>query len=216
LLQPNVGKIFEVRELIEKVETNLLVSGVSITGGEPSLQVDLLELCKEIKKLGKYLSIDTNGSDPEVIKELLPYIDRVALDVKAPFDKEKIEKVTKVKIDPNKIIKTITLVNNQKNVEFEIRTTYVENLLTPLDIREIISFLKENAFRGNYVLQQYQYSEGVGTEFKDMFKKPEHGTLLNILKFYKDANLPFNLFIRDDIIGYSDVFNLFEFKIDDV
>ena len=70
-----------VPELIEQIKSNMLVSGVSISGGEPTLQKDLLELCKEIKKVGKYVSIDTNGTNRNSIKELLPYINRVALDI---------------------------------------------------------------------------------------------------------------------------------------
>ena len=51
LLQPNVGREYEITEIIDKISTNLLVNGVSITGGEPTLQEDLFELCKEIQKI---------------------------------------------------------------------------------------------------------------------------------------------------------------------
>ena len=204
LLQLNVGREYNINELIDKVSTNLLVSGVSITGGEPTLQKDLLELCKEIKKIGKYLSIDTNGSNPAVIKAISPYINRVALDLKGPLEPKKQEKITGVKVNINKIIETFEFLKDKKEIEFEIRTTYVESILSSIDIQNIIFILKELKFSGNFVLQQYQFSEGVGEEFKKIFSKPEHDTLVNILKPYKDlgSELPFKIFLRDEIVGY--------------
>ena len=102
------------------------------------------------------------------------------------------------------------MLKNIKTIDFEIRTTYAEKLLKPRDIHEIISFLKKNDFKGNYVLQQYQYSEGVGKEFKNKIHKPSHLSLLNILSPYKDLNLPFEIYIRDEVVGYCKVSELFK------
>ncbi|MHA1931177.1 MAG: anaerobic ribonucleoside-triphosphate reductase activating protein [Promethearchaeota archaeon] len=207
LLQPNVGREYSIKELIEKVSTNLLVSGVSITGGEPTLQKDLLELCREIKVVGKYLSIDTNGSNPTLIKAISPYLNRVALDLKGPLEPKKLEKITGVKVDINRINESIEFLNKQNKLELEIRTTYVESLLTSKDIKTIINFLKGLKFSGNFVLQQYQFSEGVGEEFKRIFSKPEHEILVKILRPYKDlgSELPFKIFLRDEIVGYCSI-----------
>ena len=205
LLQLNIGREYEIRGLIDKIKTNLLVSGVSITGGEPTLQSDLLELCKEIQKTDKYLSIDTNGSNPEVIKTITPFIHRVALDLKSPPNPEKLERITGGKVDFDKILETIEFLNSQKDIDFEIRTTYVGKLLDSNDIDEIINLLRNVRFNGNFVLQQYQYFEGVGEEFKKIFSKPEHDVLLKLLKPYKEIELPFNLFLRDDIVGYCSI-----------
>jgi pyruvate formate lyase activating enzyme len=204
LLQPNVGREYGIKELIDKISSNLLVSGVSITGGEPTLQKDLPELCREIKKVGKYLSIDTNGSNPVVIKKISPYINRIALDLKGPFESEKLEKITGVKVDITNIRETLEHLKTQKDIDFEIRTTYVESLLSLIDVENILNSLKELEFSGNFVLQQYQFFEGVGEEFKKIFSKPEHDTLVNILKPYRDLKLmlPFKIFLRDEIVGY--------------
>jgi pyruvate formate lyase activating enzyme len=209
LLQHNTGKQIMVGDLIKKIKNNMLVSSVSITGGEPTIQNDLIDLCREISRIGKFISVDTNGSNPEVVKKLLPYINRVALDIKSPLIQNQIERVIRKIIDPSLIINTFYLLNKNKRIEFEVRTTYVENLLNPEDIHNIISFLKENKFKGNYVLQQYQYSEGVGEEFKEKFHAPPHLTLLTILKPYKNLNLPFEIYIRDKIVGYCKISNLF-------
>ena len=108
-----------------------------------------------------------------------------------------------IKID--KIAQTIEFVNSQDDIDFEIRTTYVVNLLKPEDINEIIDFLKQSEFRGNFVLQQYQFLEGVGEEFKRVFSKPEHDVLLNLLKPYKDRKFPFKILLRDEIVGYCSI-----------
>ncbi|MFX0077421.1 MAG: anaerobic ribonucleoside-triphosphate reductase activating protein, partial [Candidatus Hermodarchaeota archaeon] len=211
LLHKSVGRDINVSELMGQIESNMLVSGVSISGGEPTLQKDLLELCKEIQQIGKYISIDTNGTNPSVIREILPYINRIALDLKGPLNTKRLAKITGNQVNHNLIVETFNIVNDAKNIDFEIRTTYVENLMKTNDIDKIIVFLRKNRFRGTFVLQQYQYSEGVGEDFKDSFQKPEHITLLNILKPYRDMELPFEIYLRDEIIGYSKIDELYDY-----
>ena len=211
LLHESVGKDMDVSELLEQIKSNMLVSGVSISGGEPTLQKDLLELCKEIKKIGKYISIDTNGTNPKIILKILPYIDRIALDLKGALNKKRLSKITGNLMDPNPIIETFNLVNKCEGIDFEVRTTYIENLMKPNDIDKIISFLRKNEFRGNFVLQQYQYSEGVGEDHKQKFQKPEHVILLNILKPYRNLDLPFQIYLRDEIIGYCIIDKLYDY-----
>ncbi|MHA1478093.1 MAG: anaerobic ribonucleoside-triphosphate reductase activating protein [Promethearchaeota archaeon] len=211
LLHEGVGRDINVPELMEQIKSNMLVSGVSISGGEPTLQKDLLELCIEIRNVGKYISIDTNGTNPKPILELLPYIDRVALDLKGPLNNKRLFKITGNQVNFNSIIETFRTVNNRENIDFEIRTTYVGNLMKSNDIDKIISFLKKNQFRGSFVLQQYQYSEGVGQENTLKFQKPDHFTLLNILKPYRNMDLPFQIYLRDDIVGYSKIDKLYDY-----
>jgi len=211
LLHEGVGRDINVPELMEQIKSNMLVSGVSISGGEPTLQKDLLELCIEIRNVGKYISIDTNGTNPKPILELLPYIDRVALDLKGPLNNKRLFKITGNQVNFNSIIETFRTVNNRENIDFEIRTTNVGNLMKSNDIDKIISFLKKNQFRGSFVLQQYQYSEGVGQENTLKFQKPDHFTLLNILKPYRNMDLPFQIYLRDDIVGYSKIDKLYDY-----
>ncbi|MHA2121254.1 MAG: anaerobic ribonucleoside-triphosphate reductase activating protein [Promethearchaeota archaeon] len=216
LLQPNVGREYKINELIDMITTNLLVTGVSITGGEPTLQKDLLDLCKEIKKTGKYLSIDTNGSNPDIIKKIIPYINRVALDLKGPPDPKKLESITGIKVDPGRIKNTIEFLNTQQNIDFEIRTTFIAGLLNIHDIENIMKFLTVMGFSGNFVLQQYQFSEGVGEGFKRIFSKPEHEALVNILSPFRDLKLPFKIYLRDDVVGYRMIDKLNDTRLDDV
>ncbi|MFX1588790.1 MAG: anaerobic ribonucleoside-triphosphate reductase activating protein [Promethearchaeota archaeon] len=211
LLNLDVGKDMEVSEIIELVKSNLLVSGVSITGGEPTLQKDLIDLCKEIQKIDKYINIDTNGTNPVLISKLLPYISRVSLDLKGPLKKSKLEKITRGNINPEFIVATFHIINDRDNIDFEIRTTYVEKLMKPEDIHKIITFLKKNKFRGTFVLQQYQYSDGVGEKYKEIYHMPEHVTLLKIIWKYRKKDLPFDIFIRDNVVGYKNINEIKDF-----
>jgi len=211
LLHEGVGRDINVPKLMEQIKSNMLVSSVSISGGEPTLQKNLLELCKEIKNVGKYISIDTNGTNPKSIKELLPYINRVALDMKGPLNNKRLANITGNQVNFKLIVETFRAVNNREDIDFEIRTTYVGNLMKSNDIDKIISFLRKNQFRGSFVLQQYQYSEGVGEDNKLKFQKPDHFTLLDILKPYRNMDLPFKIYLRDDIVGYSRIDKLYEY-----
>ncbi len=211
LLHEGVGREINVPELMEQIKSNMLVSGVSISGGEPTLQKDLLELCQEIRNVGKYISIDTNGTNPKIITELIPFINRVALDIKGPLNNKRLAKITRNQVNSDHITESFVIINNHENIDFEIRTTYVENLMKPKDIDKIISYLRKNIFRGNFVLQQYQYSEGVGEEYKQKFQKPEHITLLNILKPYKNMDLPFQIYLRDEVTGYTKIDKLYDY-----
>jgi len=203
LLNLDVGRDMKVSEIIEQVKSNLLVSGVSITGGEPTLQTDLIDLCKEIQKVDKYINIDTNGTNPTLITKLMPYINRVSLDLKGPLKKTTLEKITGSDLNPELIIETFNIVNDQEEIDFEIRTTYVEKLMKPEDIHKIVTFLKKNKFRGTFVLQQYQYSDGVGEKYKEIYHMPEHVTLLKIIEKYRKKDLPFEIFVRDNVVGYK-------------
>ena len=208
LFQEKIGQSFKIKDLIKRVKNNLLINSISITGGEPTLQNDLIELCKEISIMGKYISIDTNGSHPEIIEQILPYTNRIALDIKAPLVINSLKKIIGKNFDPSFIIETYYIINQNKKIDFEIRTTYAEGLLNPKDIHLIISFLKENDFQGDYVLQQYQYSEGVGEEYRKKFHTPSHITLLNILKPYKNHDFAFDIYLRDNIVGYCKLLEL--------
>lgn len=209
LLVKGAGQEYRVKDLIKIIKNNYLVSSVSITGGEPTLQPEIVALCKEIKKLGKYVSIDTNGSHPEIIETLIPYINRLALDLKGSLNITNYERITSSEFNLGAIKETFELINGNKQIDFEIRTTFVEELLNPRDIHKIIEFLRKNYFTGIFVLQQYQFSEGVGEDFKDEFHKPEHKTLLDIVEPYLDQELSFQIYIRDEVESYTEIHEIF-------
>jgi pyruvate formate lyase activating enzyme len=205
LLDPNAGEDITSDLISEKIEKNFLVDGVSITGGEPTLQKDLIDLCKSLRRLNKEVSVDTNGSHPEIVEMLLPYVNRIALDLKAPLDPDgkRLKEIANANINPKNTLETIEIVQKAKNVQFEIRTTYVKKIHNPEDIKNIINLLKEFNFTGDYVIQQYQYSEGVGEENKELFEEPSFEEIENILNGY--YKLPFKVFVRAREIGYKKI-----------
>jgi pyruvate formate lyase activating enzyme len=128
------------------------IDAVSITGGEPTIQNDLLPFIKQIKKVGYAVKLDTNASRPQVIQELLKenLLDYIALDIKAPLSKY--ENIVKTKIDSDMIAESIKLVLKAK-IPHEFRTTVVESQLTENDLLKIA---QEIVGAKVYVLQKFR------------------------------------------------------------
>ncbi len=80
---------FELTEVIDFLRSRQgMLDGVAITGGEPTLDNGLFDLCRAIKSLGYPVKLDTNGSRPGVLRRLLAQhlVDFIAMDIKAPLD----------------------------------------------------------------------------------------------------------------------------------
>jgi pyruvate formate lyase activating enzyme len=140
----------EVFSFLEK--RNGLLDALVISGGEPLLQDDIFDFCKKIKKMSYLIKIDTNGTFPEKLEDLIEknLIDYVAMDIKAP--RKKYDKLTNVKVDIKKIEESIKILQNSK-IDYEFRTTYVPELLTKGDIIEIGKWLKHSK---KFYLQQFK------------------------------------------------------------
>lgn len=205
LLDPKAGEDWNINSIKNRIEKNFLIDGVSITGGEPTLQIEIIPLCKILKEINQLVSVDTNGSHPEIIKLLLPYVNRIALDLKAPLElnSNRLKQIINTNLNPQKIKDTIKIVQNSKNIQFEIRTTYVKKLHTPDDLKSIINYLKKINFNGDYVIQQYQYSDSVGENYKDLFEEPSFEEIKDILNDYE--NLSYKIYVRAREIGYTQI-----------
>ena len=133
------------------------LDGVVLSGGECTLNPDLLEICKEIKELGFKVKIDTNGLNPKLLSELISFglIDFIALDYKAPI--EKFEQITKVKSSKN-FYKTLDMLI-EKSFPFEVRTTVHSSLLNENDINSMAYELNKRGYIGTYYLQNYLHVE---------------------------------------------------------
>ena len=114
------------------------LGGVVISGGEPTLQPDLPDFLRALKHLGYALKLDTNGSRPEVLARVLPLVDYVAMDLKAPL--LCYERLAGVAVAPEKIGQSIELLASS-GIEHEFRTTAVEPLLDEHDLDEIRSLV---------------------------------------------------------------------------
>lgn len=114
-----------------------LLDGVVISGGEPTIHQGLFEICDVFKEAGLEIKLDTNGTNPEFIADLLERgsLDFVALDVKAPFEKYKLLAGTS-NVDVEAVSSSISLVA-QSGVKHLFRTTLVPKLLSKEDTEKI-------------------------------------------------------------------------------
>ncbi len=133
VIHPEKTKNIEEKEFFDFLKTRKKwLDGVCITGGEPTLSPGLKNFCKEIKKMGFGVKLDTNGSFPDILNDLLNsnLIDYVAMDIKNCF--EEYNNTIGVKINTNLIKKSILILSkySEKNPEFkyELRTTVVPKL----------------------------------------------------------------------------------------
>ena len=128
------------------------LEAVVITGGEPTLQPDLPEFTRKIKNLGYLVKLDTNGTNPEMLKKLIKrkLIDYVAMDIKAP--KDKYEKVAGTRVDFKKIEKSVKIIR-EAGLPHEFRTTLVPGLLEKEDIAQIGRVIKGAE---NWFLQKFK------------------------------------------------------------
>ncbi len=129
------------------------LDGVVLSGGEPTLHPHIVEIAQRIKSLGFALKLDTNGTKPAVIQELLQreLLDFVALDIKASAPKY--EEVTKADLF-DEVQKSLELLIGSK-VELEVRTTVHTALLDEKDIEAIGKLLVSMGYKGTYYVQNF-------------------------------------------------------------
>ena len=128
------------------------IDGVCITGGEPTIHLDLTEFIKEVTKITE-VKVDTNGTNPEILRELIPHVSYVAMDIKAP--KNRYEELAGARVNMEKIEESIEIIKRYAR-DYEFRTTAVPTLGMK-DFEQIASWL-HGAKR--YVIQQYSTKGG--------------------------------------------------------
>ena len=141
-------------DIIEYLRENSeFLDGVVITGGEPTLHPDLPDLIRELRKTGLKIKLDTNGSNPEMLKDLIEsnLVDYIAMDIKAPLN-SKYEDLIGCAAPLEKIKESISL-TMRSGIDYEFRTTVVPILLTADDIELIAAFIGGSR---KYALQQFR------------------------------------------------------------
>ncbi len=134
-----------------------MIDGLVITGGEPTLMPGLTEFIKSIHQMGVAVKLDTNGTNPEVLEELieLNLLDYIAMDIKHDFNKYKsVIGPSHVDIDT---LKTSVKMIITSGVDHEFRTTVIKGIHSEEDIQVMASQIKGAKA---YILQQYVKTEG--------------------------------------------------------
>lgn len=173
LVLDKTSEIYSEEEILDYLRKRTdYLEGVCITGGEPlmSLEEDFL---KKIKDLGYSIKIDTNGSFPEKLKELIEkgFVDYVAMDIKA--GKDQYSRVANADADMNKIENSIKLITNS-GIDYEFRTTVVKNLHDIEEVKKIAEWINNILGRKpkKFVLQGFKNKgkllDGVFKQEKDV------------------------------------------------
>ncbi len=159
------------------------LEGVCITGGEPTIQPDLTNFIKKIKKLGFLVKLDTNGARPDVLKKLLEaeLLDFVAMDVKNT--PKKYIDTCGYKIDIERIKLSVDLIRNS-GISYEFRTTAVPGLHKEKDFDNIAKWLKGAKA---YYLQEYRETKILDPKLK----KKTKGKTLDLEKIKKKIEKSF-------------------------
>jgi pyruvate formate lyase activating enzyme len=140
LLALKAGTIPAAEVLDRLAQRRGLLQGVVVSGGEPCLQADLAEFCASVKAMGLAVKLDTNGSRPAVLADLLArrLVDYVAMDVKAP--PRLYANLAGAPVEWNLIAESIRILA-ASGVPHQFRTTVVGPLLGDEDLDEIASLL---------------------------------------------------------------------------
>ena len=148
-----------------------LLEGVVICGGEPTINRDLPKFVKKVKELGYAVKLDTNGSNPKMLKRLIDnnLIDYIAMDIKYP--KQRYSK-------PKDIERSIKLLKEGK-IDCEFRSTVVPTVLNKEDILKIAKWIGGPNVK--YYLQNFRAEKTLDPKFEKIRPYPDK-YLLNIQK----------------------------------
>ncbi len=148
-----------------------LLEGIVICGGEPTIHKDLPDFIKKIKKMGYLVKLDTNGSNPKMLKNLIgqKLIDYVAMDVKLP--KERYQEVLGVDV---KNIEASIKILKEGRVDYEFRSTIVPTIHTKEDVIEMARWIKGAK---KYYLQNFLPEKTIDPGFERQRPYPDEDLL---------------------------------------
>ncbi|MBU5557581.1 MAG: anaerobic ribonucleoside-triphosphate reductase activating protein [Candidatus Aenigmatarchaeota archaeon] len=182
-----VGKSMSVDEIVgilKKMKS--MVSSVVITGGEPTVQ-NILPLCKRLKAEGFAVKLDTNGSRPELVEQLINerLVDFVALDVKAPLEVAAYSRATGIECEKHieNVKRTLALLI-KSGIEYECRSPIVPSInADEQSLRKHAECVQDaNVF----VLEQFWPESGTLNPALNKIKGLNRKEMLAAAKFFKN------------------------------
>ena len=144
------------------------LDGVVVSGGEPTISKELPEFFEKIKRLGLSTKLDTNGTNPEMVEQLIKdkLVDYIAMDIKAPI--ERYEEVVGAVVDQEKIKKSVEIIR-KSGIDYEFRMTVPPKTFDEKDFVSIGEWLKGSK---KFYLQQFK---GIKTLDKRLIGKTVSG-----------------------------------------
>lgn len=191
--QPEISE----KDFFEFLDSKVgLIDGICITGGEPTINLNLIDFIKKIKEKGFLVKLDTNGSNPEMLEGIIrpiggeKLVDFIAMDIKTSIDVKSQDpisnaqnygKATGVNVNIDNIKRSVKLIKNS-GIDYEFRTTVVPGVVEKEDIEKIGQWLQGakkfalQQFRNQKVLDKsfetvQPYSEETLKEFKKILEK---------------------------------------------
>lgn len=158
-------------EILEKLgRFSDWLDGVVVTGGEPTLQADLGDALERIQRAGFAVKLDSNGSRPEVLREMIGrgLVNYLAMDIKTALEDDRYQRVCGLPVDTKVIKESIALIR-ASGVDYEFRTTVVPGLVGPEDVESICREI-EGASR--YVLQQFEGGHCLDPDYNEVEPSP--------------------------------------------
>lgn len=143
------------------------LEGVCITGGEPTIQPDIIKFIKKIKKLDYAVKLDTNGTRPDILKKIIDekLVDYIAMDIKN--QPRRYDETTGTKGDIERIKLSVNLIMYSR-IPYEFRTTVVPGIHVENDLLEIAKWIKGSRA---YWLQTYRELKILDPKLKLKTKK---------------------------------------------
>ena len=158
-----------------------VLDAVSITGGEPTLQSDLVEFCSKVKDKGYKIKLDTNGTNPKMLEELINkgLVDYIAMDLKHPLNEYGWLTDGEYK---NEMRKSIRLILNS-GLNYEFRTTVIPSIHSPETIEKIV---QEIPNAKHYYIQNFRPKVVYNDKFSEIrrFTEEELGKMQEIAQDY--------------------------------
>jgi len=167
-----------------------VIDGVVICGGEPTIHHDLSDFILKIKKQGFLIKIDTNGSNPDMLKELIDkkLVDYIAMDIKAPLNQNKYNISSGSFVNIENLKKSINLIKSS-GIDYEFRTTIIPSIHNQKDIEQIAKdigpakrFFIQNFRPGGNINPQMANEKPYSLEFIEEITK-------NISDFFEEIHI---------------------------
>jgi pyruvate formate lyase activating enzyme len=159
------------------------LNGVVITGGEPTLHKDLPSFIAKIKELDYDIKLDTNGTNPKLLKQLIrdKLLNYIAMDFKAPISSY--QEVVNVKLNFLNIEKSAKMIR-ESGLDYEFRTTVAPQLINKAKIEEMAKFLQKT---DKWFLQKFKSeTDLVNDKYRNLrtYSDKEMDELVKVAKKY--------------------------------